>query len=339
MATLNVGANITWSGHISSQDADSWAQARNGIGDSIVAWIGSTRGAIVSHWLADPNYYFAINRGFYSFDTSPLSGKSVVSVDFQLKWTGQNSNYSGAGYSDTHIYGGGQHCPLVSGDWNAFGDYIDEILYADLLAEGAIHHIVIPPGLINTEGTTKLALKISSDADNLDIGGGPGEDFIWNSVGWYVGGAKLVITYILIFVLTMPASDILAGQAVLNGNLVNDGGAACDCGFQWGETTTYGNTTPTQSRTTGQSFLQEIIGLGSTTIYHFRAFATGAAGTAYGEDEVFITPSASESVDETVIGHKVSLEAIRNIEIVYGGRFYIGKSGNAIYESRYHRNV
>ena len=34
---------------------------------------------------------------------------------------------------------------------------------------------------------------------------------------------------------------------------------------------------------------------------------------------------------------KVSLEAIRNIEITYGGRFYIDKSGNAVYESRYHR--
>ena len=42
-------------------------------------------------------------------------------------------------------------------------------------------------------------------------------------------------------------------------------------------------------------------------------------------------------VDQTVIGSKVSLEAIRNLEIVYGGRFYINKSGNATYESRYHR--
>ncbi len=45
------------------------------------------------------------------------------------------------------------------------------------------------------------------------------------------------------------------------------------------------------------------------------------------------------SVDQTIIGDKVSLEAIRNLEIVYGGRFFIGKTGNAVYESRYHRNV
>ena len=43
--------------------------------------------------------------------------------------------------------------------------------------------------------------------------------------------------------------------------------------------------------------------------------------------------------DNTIIGDKVTLEAIRNIEIVYGGRFLIDKSGKAVYESRYHRNV
>ncbi len=44
-------------------------------------------------------------------------------------------------------------------------------------------------------------------------------------------------------------------------------------------------------------------------------------------------------VDRTIVGNKVSLEAIRNLEIVYGGRFYMSKSGDATYESRYHRNV
>ena len=43
--------------------------------------------------------------------------------------------------------------------------------------------------------------------------------------------------------------------------------------------------------------------------------------------------------DQTIIGNKVVLELIRNIEITYGGRFYIDKSGNAVWESRYHRNV
>jgi len=49
--------------------------------------------------------------------------------------------------------------------------------------------------------------------------------------------------------------------------------------------------------------------------------------------------SSSGSVDQTIIGNKVSLEAIRNLEMVYGGRDYISKSGIWRHESRYHRNV
>lgn len=78
-------------------------------------------------------------------------------------------------------------------------------------------------------------------------------------------------------------------EATLNGTLVDDGGFACDCGFEWGETVAYGNTTPTQSRNTGETFSQVIIGLPHNTTYHFRAFATNLLGTSYGADRSFAT--------------------------------------------------
>jgi len=54
----------------------------------------------------------------------------------------------------------------------------------------------------------------------------------------------------------------------------------------------------------------------------------------------FRTPaSLSGDQDQSVVASKVTLEAIRNLELVYGGRAYIDKSGNFVYESRYHRNV
>lgn len=90
-------------------------------------------------------------------------------------------------------------------------------------------------------------------------------------------------------VTTDPASDIANDEATLNGTLDDDGGEACGCGFEWGETEAYGNTTPTQSRTTGQNFAQTITGLDPNTTYHFRAFATNAAGTSYGSDRTFKT--------------------------------------------------
>jgi hypothetical protein len=85
-------------------------------------------------------------------------------------------------------------------------------------------------------------------------------------------------------------------QAKLNGLLVDDGGEACDCGFEWGETIAYGNTTPTDSKTTGQAFNQVILGLDPLKTYHFRSFATNGAGTSFGLDMAFTTPAASAIV-------------------------------------------
>jgi hypothetical protein len=85
----------------------------------------------------------------------------------------------------------------------------------------------------------------------------------------------------------------MAHQATLNGNLTDDGGESCDCGFEWGLTIAYGNTTPTTSQITGDNFSQVITGLTSGTVYHFRAFATNSVGTSYGNDEAFNIPTPS----------------------------------------------
>lgn len=77
--------------------------------------------------------------------------------------------------------------------------------------------------------------------------------------------------------------------ATLNGTLDDDGGEACDCGFEYGLTVGYGTTTATQSKTTGQDFSQKITGLKSAKTYHFRAIATNSVGSGYGTDKTFTT--------------------------------------------------
>jgi len=77
--------------------------------------------------------------------------------------------------------------------------------------------------------------------------------------------------------------------ATLHGTLDDDGGEACDCGFEYGEDTGYGTTTATQSKTTGQTFSQAITELKPLTTYHFRAIATNSIGTSYGSDATFTT--------------------------------------------------
>jgi len=105
-------------------------------------------------------------------------------------------------------------------------------------------------------------------------------------------------------VTTDPATGLAAVSATPNGTLSSDGGEACECGFEWGLDTGYGTTTPLQSKTTGETFSQIIEGLQPGTTYHFRAFATNAAGTAYGDDRTFVT------------GHRYRLN-IRNINLPY----------------------
>lgn len=101
----------------------------------------------------------------------------------------------------------------------------------------------------------------------------------------------LVVTYVPNppTVTTNPATLITKHSASLNGTLDVDNGGACDCNFEWGSTTAYGNTTAVQSKTVGQTFTEAITGLAPFTTYHFRAKATNSGGTSYGADQTFTT--------------------------------------------------
>ncbi|MBA7712103.1 hypothetical protein ES703_121073 [subsurface metagenome] len=117
--------------------------------------------------------------------------------------------------------------------------------------------------------------------------------FATNSFGTGYGTIRTLTTPARLPVITTnPAT----GTSTLNATLGDDGGEACECGFQWGETDAYGNTTPTQSRRTGQSVLQTIGELLPGTTYHFRAFAPNSFGTGYGADRTFTTPAALPTV-------------------------------------------
>ncbi len=100
------------------------------------------------------------------------------------------------------------------------------------------------------------------------------------------------------------ASDGTA--ATLNGTLDNDGGEACDCGFEYGETKAYGTITPTQKKNTGETFSQVITGLKPETTYHFRAIATNSAGISYGSDITFTTGKkykGNPNIDQLIYQH------------------------------------
>jgi phosphodiesterase/alkaline phosphatase D-like protein len=93
---------------------------------------------------------------------------------------------------------------------------------------------------------------------------------------------------------TSPATAIAASSATLNGG-VNPESCATTYSFEYGTTTTYGQTTASVSAGAGSASVaaeSPITGLAPNTTYHFRVDATSAAGTTLGHDLTFKTITA-----------------------------------------------
>lgn len=93
-------------------------------------------------------------------------------------------------------------------------------------------------------------------------------------------------------VVTLAATDITFTEATLNGSVIaND--LTTDVTFEWGLTTSYGNTIAAlPSTVTGASptpVEASLSGLASETTYHFRVKGSNAAGIRVGEDLAFST--------------------------------------------------
>ena len=90
---------------------------------------------------------------------------------------------------------------------------------------------------------------------------------------------------------TSAVSDITVSSATSGGDITSDGGAEVTArGICWGTTTNpdiSGNYT-SDGQGAG-SFVSNLTGLTSNTLYHIRAYATNEAGTSYGEDVTFTT--------------------------------------------------
>jgi hypothetical protein len=93
-------------------------------------------------------------------------------------------------------------------------------------------------------------------------------------------------------VTTNPAANVASISAALNGS-INPSGLTTTVYFQWGTTTSYGHTTPTQTQTgnTSRPITANISGLSASHLYHFRIVATNAGGTSFGSDRTFTTLS------------------------------------------------
>ena len=114
------------------------------------------------------------------------------------------------------------------------------------------------------------------------------------------GPARIVPT-----VTTTPPSNVQPTAATLEGTVdPAGGGVVTSCQFEWGESTSYGNTAACSPSTPYSGVTQvdsgSISGLTPDTAYHFRLAATNANGTEHSEDRSFETTGVPTVTDEAV---------------------------------------
>ena len=117
----------------------------------------------------------------------------------------------------------------------------------------------------------------------------------------FSAGAAYLYSYISPPVVNTSTFAVVTSTSVtLNGILTSLGTAPMiNVSFEYGTTTSYGNTTPSQSMTTAGAFSANITGLSPDATCHFRAKADGGtAGIAYGSDMTF-TPSQAPPTTTT----------------------------------------
>jgi hypothetical protein len=145
--------------------------------------------------------------------------------------------------------------------------------------------------------------KVSSEAGEDIIGFAEGIAIRESTGDIYVSdGAKDVIHVFgpvdtFAEVNTGPATNIRRTTARATGDVDPDGGGnVTACHVEWGLTKSYGQSAPCNEGTPYSSpgpVTAEMTGLTGGTTYHYRLFATDAAGTNRGKDQTFATPYVS----------------------------------------------
>jgi len=148
-----------------------------------------------------------------------------------------------------------------------------------------------------TAGQQVWCVATTADFPNLLTIGVSLTGTLSNSPGWWTfkaASASPIVTpptAIAPAAATSTATSVTSTGAIINGILSSLGSSSSAAvSFNWGLTSSYGNTTAAQTMISSKSFTATLTGLTPATTYHFRAVAIGSS-TVYGSDITFTTGS------------------------------------------------
>ncbi len=112
--------------------------------------------------------------------------------------------------------------------------------------------------------------------------------------------------------LTGSATSVGQTTATIQGSVTNDGSASVTGWFEWGPTTSYGETTPSWvGLGTGDPLYEVLTGLNPSTLYHFRVVGQNSQGTTYGVDGNFTTDAPDAPAVTTLAATEVGATSAR----------------------------
>jgi hypothetical protein len=188
-------------------------------------------------------------------------------------------------------------CPtcfgIVSLDYSNF-DSVLSCTGCSASAPGSASNQTTPPLLVNqaagdfhqVPGSPTIDAGVNNPANGTtDPDGNPRQLGTATDIGAFEDGHARAVTG--------APTNLTDTGGTLQGS-VNPVGFATTYQFQWGPTTAYGNQTPALpasvgSGSTPQAVSQSIGGLTPGTTVHYRVVATNSFGTAFGNDQSFVT--------------------------------------------------
>jgi len=252
---------------------------------------------------------YSVYRGGIEFNLATLAGLTLSACKLHINLA---SGSTVPDFDITIVDGKDLGATFVAAD---FGELLDETTsWGELntagLSLGFIDITLNATGLAAVQaaiagGVIRFGIRSSRDISSTEPTGDERISFIGNQVT-ETNEPKLIATVIVDepTVTTQAVTAIAATTATGNGTIVSIGDTpVTQHGHCW---STSANPTTVDSKTENGagsvgSFTSSITELSPNTLYHTRAYATNAGGTAYGDDVEFTTLAAS-FVQTAVIG-------------------------------------